>query len=103
MIPGNRHDAISTRAAIEAKSDVHGANSCRNKSGLEDKGDMTRYLYVTTATSFLRKRGLFVCHSTNADCRMTPFDRKAGGYDQSATDREKLLNEGSNQSWHTAH
>lgn len=59
MIPGNRHDAISTQSAAETKSDVHGANSCRNKSGLEDKGDMTRLLYVATATSFLRERGLF--------------------------------------------
>lgn len=57
MIPGNRHDAMLTRTAMKTTSDVHGANSCRNKSGLEDKGDMTRYLYVTTATSFLRKRG----------------------------------------------
>lgn len=43
MIPGNRHDAIQKREATE-KGDVHGANSCRNKSGLEDKGDIGTFL-----------------------------------------------------------
>ncbi|EST53979.1 hypothetical protein T458_22860 [Brevibacillus panacihumi W25] len=38
MIPGNRHDAIQPHNAT-AICDMHGANSCRNKSGLEDKGE----------------------------------------------------------------
>ncbi|MGN7469465.1 hypothetical protein [Brevibacillus sp. SAFN-007a] len=32
-----------------------------------------------------------------------PFDRQTGGYDQSAGDKEKLLDEGSHPSCHTAH
>lgn len=67
MIPGNRHDAFQARAATEMTSDVHGANSCRNKSSLEDKGDKSTFiLYVTTATSFLREKRSF--------CIVKPYD-----------------------------
>jgi len=73
MIPGNRHDALQTLAATEVSGDVHGANSCRNKSGLEDKGDKDTFvLYVTTATSFLREKRSFlhVCNGYRLIARL---------------------------------
>lgn len=61
MIPGNRHDALQTLPATDVSGDVHGANSCRNKSSLEDKGDKSTFLlYVTTATSFLLGKEVFL-------------------------------------------
>ncbi|CAJ1001366.1 hypothetical protein QO009_001667 [Brevibacillus aydinogluensis] len=41
MKPGNRHDAVRAILATDVQR-MHGANSCRNKSILEDKGETTR-------------------------------------------------------------